>query len=751
MSLLSRLYELRLVFLLAFVALFSQINWAQNSVQPTNQSITKQTPKIGLVLSGGGAKGLAHIGVLKVIDSLNIKIDYIAGTSMGAIVGGLYAAGYSGKQLDSIFKNLNTEALVQDYTPRKSKSFRTKKNDEIYAFTLPFNKFKIELPTSLSRGMYNFNLFSKLLLPISDTTDFKDLSIPFFCIATNIETGEEVILDKGNLAQALVASGAIPSLYNPKEINGVLLLDGGLVNNYPVKRLKEKGINYIIGIDVQASLKKAKELKGASDILNQISSFSIIKNFQEKKETTNCYIKPNIDNYNVLSFDKGKEIIKEGEKAALANIKTLQKLEKKVKNNHYLHPIDSIVISEIHIKGLKNFTRAYVKGKLKIKENQKITIQCFIDGINRLNATQNFESISYNFETNGNNPETKNVTISLSENTTTSFIKFSAHYNNLLKTSFLTNFTKKRLFTKNDIASLDVILGDHFRYNFNYYIDNGFYWSFGVSSRLISFNKNIQRNLNNGISLTDLNVASVNVSYSDWSNSIFFETIFAQTFSSGLGLEHKYLDIDSNNLNVPYEDDDYYSFYGYLKFDSFNDKYFPKRGWYFNGKINYFFDTSNQSFQDKTTILKADMGIAKSFFNDKLTVIVENEGGLHAKEGFVSNLNFALGGYGFTAFNNFRSFYGYDFVSLLGDSYVKGTITLNYEFIKNNNFNIAGNFSNIGNKLFENTNRWLTKPQYTGYAIGYGLKTILGPAEIKHSWSPETRTHYTWFSVGFWF
>src|SRR5690606_34972403 len=167
-------------------------------------------PKVGLVLSGGGAKGFAHIGVLKVIDSLGVKIDYVAGTSMGAIVGSLYASGYSGKQLDSIFKSLNFDDVVSDNLPRSAKTFYERDNSEKYALTLPFDNFKIKLPSALSRGQNVYNLLSKLTLHVSNVSDFDKLPIPFFCIATNIETGEAVMLDKGNLAKAITASGAFP-------------------------------------------------------------------------------------------------------------------------------------------------------------------------------------------------------------------------------------------------------------------------------------------------------------------------------------------------------------------------------------------------------------------------------------------------------------------------------------------------------------------------------------------------------------
>ena len=146
--------------------------------------------KVGLVLSGGGAKGFAHIGVLKVIDSLGIKIDCVAGTSMGAVIGSLYASGYSGIQLEAMFKQQDFETLINDKIPRSSKSFYEKYNAQTYAISLPFDRFKVSLPSGLSRGQNVYNLLYQLMLPVNHIRDFSQLPIPFFCVATDIETGQ---------------------------------------------------------------------------------------------------------------------------------------------------------------------------------------------------------------------------------------------------------------------------------------------------------------------------------------------------------------------------------------------------------------------------------------------------------------------------------------------------------------------------------------------------------------------------------
>ena len=250
---------------------------------------------------------------------------------MGAIIGSLYASGYSGKQIDSIFKKVDFDDIINDHLPRSAKTFYERENSEKYAATLPFKDFKLSLPSALSRGQNTFNLLSKLTLHINDINDFSKLPIPFFCIATNIETGEEVILDKGNLAQSVRASSAFPSLFEPVIINDKLLIDGGVVNNYPVELLKEKGVDIIIGVDVQAGLLDRKDLSSATNVLLQINNFRTIKEMKNKATKTDIYIRPNTEDFTVISFNAGQKIIDNGKEAAILKSKPIKELASKQK------------------------------------------------------------------------------------------------------------------------------------------------------------------------------------------------------------------------------------------------------------------------------------------------------------------------------------------------------------------------------------------------------------------------------------
>lgn len=709
--------------------------------------------KVGLVLSGGGAKGFAHIGVLKVLEEAGVKIDYIGGTSMGAIVGGLYASGYNARQIDSIFKATDFDALLQDFIPRSSKNFYGKRNDELYAISLPFNKFHIGIPTGLSKGLYNYNLLTKLTHNVRHVRDFKDLPIPFLCMATNIETGEEVLLDKGYLPQAMLASSAFPSLFTPVELDGKLLVDGGVTNNYPIEEVKRMGANFIIGVDVQDDLKDRNSLKDATRILVQISNLQMIQKMKENAAKTDIYIKPDISDFGVISFDEGQEIVRKGEEAAFSMYEKIKDLAAKTKpyKRSDAKITDSLFISNISINKLDNFTRAYVLGKLRVKPGKKICYGDLKIGIDNLTATQNFSTITYSLEKN--KAEGDELKITLTENPVKTYLKFGLHYDGLYKTGVLTNLTHKKLFLKNDVASLDIVLGDHFRYNFDYYIDNGFYFSFGFKSRYNRFNRNVATDFSEGELLEELDLNTININFSDLTNQAYVQTIFAQKFLVGAGAELKHLKIKSETVESTdpvFEDSSYFSLFGYIRYDSFDNRYFPKKGWYFSGDFQSLLESSDFTNRfERFSVAKGDIGIAQTFYR-KWTLKLQAEMGFTIGEDSVPFFDFVLGGYGFQGINNIRQFYGYDFLSISGDSYIKTAATLDFEIFKKNHLNFSANVASIGDNLFEKTD-WISEKKFTGYAVGYGLETIIGPLEIKYTWSPELSRGYTMINVGFWF
>lgn len=707
-------------------------------------------PKIGLVLSGGGAKGFAHIGVLKVLEEAGVKIDFIGGTSMGAVIGGLYASGYNASQIDSIFKKTDFDELLKDFIPRSTKNFYERRNDELYALSLPFNKLKIGIPEALSKGMYNYNLLSRITRNVKDIRDFNKLPTPFLCIGTNIETGEEVLLNKGNLAQAMIASSAFPSLFSPIEIDGKLLVDGGVTNNYPIDEVRKLGADIIIGVDVQSDLLDRTQLKDATRILVQITNLQSKERMKRNVKATDIYIRPDVKNYGVMSFDNGPEIVRKGEEATFFVFEKLRLLADSVPyKKPKLKTDDSLHIKNINCNELDNYTKAYVIGKLRFKPGDKTTYNFLQKGINNINATQNFSAISYSLDSI---KQEEDLNITLKENPTKTYLKFGLHYDNLYKSAVLVNLTHKRSLFKNDIASLDIILGDNIRYNFDYYIENGFNLSFGFKSQLNQFNRNVAKEMS-GLNVSTLGVNLIDVDFLDITNQAYFQSLFARKILIGGGVELKFLKIKSGtlaNVDPIIDNSNYLSVFGYAKFDSFDNKYFPKKGWYFSGDIQSYLLSSNYTGDFKPfSIAKADFGVAAMLFKNA-TIKFQTDAGFSFGNDSVPFFNFVLGGYGYSPINNFKYLYGYDYLSVAANSYIKSTVTIDYEFYKKNHFNFSANFANIGDRIFETVD-WISVPKYSGYAVGYGLETIIGPIEIKHSWSPENPKGYTWFSIGFMF
>ncbi len=721
------------------------------------QVTDEQDVKVGVVLSGGGAKGLAHVGVLKVLEEAGVRVDYIAGTSMGAIVGGLYASGYSARQLDSLFRVVDFSTIIQDELPRKAKTFYEKEASEKYAISLPFDNFKLSLPQSISKGQNTYNLLMILLEHVSDTEDFTQLPIPFFCIATDIEKAEQVILDSGFLPEAMSASGALPTLFKPVTLGDRILIDGGVVNNYPVDELRAKGVDIIIGVDVQDGLRKRDQLTTAPEIFLQINNYRTIKEMKGKRDSTDVYIRPDVADFTVVDFNEKNTIIDRGEAEALKQFDALKEIamRQRTLSRKRIQPKqkDSIRIDAVVINGNKDYTRSYILGKLQIDPPVTLDYEKFSNGINNLSATENFDRIGYHFQSISEGTLLK---FDLQESKSKQSIGLGIHYDDLYRSAALVNYTRKRLLFDNDIATFDLIVGDNIRYAFNYYIDKGYYWSVGLRSTYNTFEKGVSARLVEQVGNIDLEgINSVTLDYQDLTNQLYLQTLFVKQFSLDLGVQHKFLDVETETVNdgddIPgfvFEKSNLFGAYGQLKFDSLDNRYFPQSGFYFDGDFDLILFSSN--FNANFT----EFSIANAYFlyaasiTQKWTFLTEISGGFKLGGEDVRSLDFFLGGYGNKKINNLVPFYGYDFISIAGDGYVKAGFSVDYEFAKKNHLNAGVNIANAGYDLFS-SEEWLTSPDFTGYALGYGMDTFLGPLELKYTYSPEIKTGEWFIAIGF--
>lgn len=748
-------------YLILFIALFPL------SMPAQVRDASGQDLKVGLVLSGGGAKGMAHIGALKVIEEAGVRIDYIGGTSMGAIVGALYASGYTANQLDSLFMNTDFSEIIQDNLPRSAKTFYEKEASERYALTLPFSEFRISFPAAISGGQNIYNELVKVLYHVKDVRDFDQLPIPFFCIATDVETGEEILLDSGYLPEAIMASGTFPSLFEPSEVDGRILIDGGVLNNYPVDEVRAMGADLVIGVDVQHGLRDRESLNSATEILLQINNYRTVGQLKEKLKRTDIYIRPDMDRYSVIDFELKDSIIQEGSKAALEAWESLRQVASRQGSRRQQQPIagtlDSLQINRLILQGNSSYSRGYVKGKLRFDLSEKISFEKLRQGISNLSATGNFNTIRYELISNGIGED---LILKLRENPVRTYIRVGVHYDDLFKSAALINLTHKHLLMDDDVLSLDLILGDHIRYNAQYYIDKGSYWSFGLNSWFNSFDEEINYSLieQNFQTRADPNINTINLDVTDLTNQLYAQTVMREEFKFGLGIEHKLLKYSSRTVNELIEDSDfevsgdrttfenshYFSTYGILTLDTYDDKYFPSRGLYFDGDFHLYLFSSdfNDNFKE-FSIGKARMGAAFPLIGD-LSLNLETEGGFKLGTSGVTSLDFVLGGFGSKMINNFVPFLGYDFLSLPGNSYVKAYGRLDWQFTNKHHLMFAANFANVEDDLFR-TGEWFTAPDFSGYGVGYGWESFFGPVQVLYSWSPEAKNNAIFFSIGYWF
>ncbi len=290
--------KLHLIRFLLSVLLFvmAQVFWAQR-------------PKIGLTLSGGGAKGLAHVGILKAIDRAGLKVDYITGTSMGSIIGAMYAAGYSGEQIEKIAGQLDWDKLLSGKPSYYDVSLDEKDDYENYSITIPHRKLKPVLSTGLIESEEIWLQFSEIFFRVKEVKDFKDFNIPFRCIATDLSTGEAVILDKGEIVYAIRASMALPGVFPAVQYNDTKLVDGGIVRNFPVSDAREMGADYVIGVNLFSGLSQADEIQSVMDVMYQITNYRDAESLKHEKALCDVVIEPPLTDYTAGSFSEVQKII----------------------------------------------------------------------------------------------------------------------------------------------------------------------------------------------------------------------------------------------------------------------------------------------------------------------------------------------------------------------------------------------------------------------------------------------------------
>ena len=363
------------------------------------QAQTEKKPKIAVVLSGGGAKGITHISLLQTLDSLGIVPDLIVGASMGSLVGGFYAMGYSGDSIAEITLNLDWDKLLGGKTLLKDVGVEEKSEFNRYLLPLNIENRQLKSNSAIINDQYLREFFAKLTYPAYTINKFDDLAIPYRALATDILTGEEVILKDGSLALAMRASMSIPSVFQPVEYKDAILVDGGIVNNFPVNIAKAWGADIIIGSDCAGGMKSREELEGLSGILFQTTM--LISNIRNEESQAMCDILLDHSSnlaYSTGDFKKAAEIYEQGKIATASNLDKLVDLAKtlepyKQKTVELPSVTNKIVLDTIIYNGISEDNLELLKARMDVKTNTVYTIDELEHAVERAMGTNLFSQV----------------------------------------------------------------------------------------------------------------------------------------------------------------------------------------------------------------------------------------------------------------------------------------------------------------------------------------------------------------------
>ena len=384
-------------------------------------------PKVGLVLSGGGAKGSAHIGVLRVLEEAGIPIDYVAGTSMGSIVGGMYALGYTPDEMDSIISTIDWQLYMSNSVTRDHLSFRDKQRKGKFLLNIPFTTaaslessmesghaassdiLTSTLPAGFINGNNIENLISSLCFGYQDSIDFNDMPIPYACVATDMVSGEEVVFRSGNLAKAIRASMAIPGVFSPVRIGDMVLVDGGMLNNFPVDVCRAMGADIVIGVRVSSKVEGNPDaLNSLPKIIDQLMGTVTKTRAESNIAMCDIFIQPDVTGYGPMSFDAAAidSLIHRGYQAADRQRAALEDLRKRLEEYGPVCQVwnapralnvdnDTLTISSVEMNGVDGKDRDWLLRKSRILRKTRMTGREIEEAVAFLYGTNAFSKISY--------------------------------------------------------------------------------------------------------------------------------------------------------------------------------------------------------------------------------------------------------------------------------------------------------------------------------------------------------------------
>lgn len=727
-------------------------------------------PKVGLVLSGGGAKGLAHIGVLRAMEKAGLTPDYITGTSMGSIVGALYAIGYTANDIEDIVSTLDWDAVLSNKIPLNQITYEEKAYYGRYIAELPVKGINVGLPRGLIEGQKLSDYLSRLTRSAHDIEDFNDLPIPFACVAADIATGESVVLNKGSLPEAIRASMAIPTLFTPVEIDGRLLVDGGLIRNFPVQEVLDMGADIVIGAFVSSDLSSKEELDNLISLLSQSAFVTSAFDSRRQRELVDIYIEPRLKEFSPGSFKQWRGIIDVGNQSgeefyasfknladSLAQFGALKTVAKLPAKNEYL-------ITDVTIVGNKKISSKIIKGKLQIIEGSIMSIDEIEKHISIVYGTRFFDKVEYEIIRRGPKYELK---IKVRE-APDGYLKLAAHYDSENDIGINANLTYRNLLLPHSRALMEFDLSKNPRLDINYLKYLGWKQNIGIQA---GYN---YRDNDLPFYDDDIETSRLDSDYSDLYVLVQSTAFQNFTFGGKAVLEFSELSpkvgefgrliesIRNRNMSAVF----------YMQYNSFDRQFYPKKGASFEVSIKQAFDVKNRytSFSNDST--SATTTVVQQLdpftaFEVKYTQIFN----LHQRFSIISKNAMALTTLGEIDYNitdyyfiggfnprnkNVSEYWGVEDKKYVSPNYFYSKLTLQWEVFDDFFFSGIANYIDVQYpmELFYDItidNYLGGEKRRIGYGFSIGYNSFLGPVAFSLARDSKSSENQLNLNIGFWF
>jgi NTE family protein len=719
-------------------------------------TISHKRPKIGLTLSGGGAKGLAHIGILKAIDSAGLKIDYLTGTSMGAIIGALYAVGYSADSIEKLTKDIDWDLLLSNQMSLRSITMEEKSEYYKYDIELPWVNNWFRLSTGVLEGQELWLKFSELLFPVHKIKKFKDFDIPFECIATNVSTGEAVVLDSGEIISAIRSSMAIPSLFTAVEYDGKKLVDGGVVRNFPVKDVREMGANIVIGSNVSNALLSSEKVVNAIQVLLQVAFFREAEDTRTQVPLCDIYIPMPLDKYSMASFSNTDDIIKAGLDEGRKLYPRLKKLADSLNAIYGVQEIpikkmpdeNSIIISDYEVRGLQHTSKEFFKHSLDLYINHAYASKTLAHMVRRASGTRYYSKISYSLQPV--NDSTCKIIFDVTENPLT-FAKIGLNYNQFSGISAIFNLTTRDFLTPNSRSLVTVNVGQNFRARAEHlqYLGRISNFAFTLSTQFDQFGITTYSNYKEA--------GLYNQSYYKLDGNFSYST--SRNISVGIGTRFEWTNYSpSISSSLEFQgNNNFFTSYAFFKHNTLDRAIFPKKGLKIDAEADWVFQ-QNPDVEVHNPVSVQDSNFSSSPYA-RLLMSLENYAPIGSRSVFLLNLQsginfnyqnnimneFSIGGLT-NQFHNQITFAGLREGTFYSPTVADMQVGLRYQLFNSTYLTAKANvlFNN-----FITTSKFFDNPDFlSGYSLTLSYNFALGPIELSAMYCDQSKRVVGYLNIG---